>query len=331
MSGPRDPLHAFSIALAVAAELSRRRGVRGVAVTGSLARGDLTAGSDVDLWVLAPRNGREERRVDGVDVSLLYTTPARARSLEGLLRFEVDDAVVLHDPEGLLATLQRTSRARREELRAHMLAASARVMRALADDVLRARPPLAVAALRELVRRGASLAVYDRRGWRVPRLRHFRAELPTDVARDVVRSLALPSRPSWRAKLPAARRGAAPVPALPLPDDTLVDRYLAHGRAGDAVLAVRQGLPPSPGGTAAMTRAQAALFRAVHGFEQRTPSAEEASRLSEEVLTLLDRLRVLPLLEEPDRTALCGALSRRVRTARARKVRGGATTGADRR
>lgn len=138
--------------------------------------------SFVDLWLLSSRNAREERRVDGVDVSLLSTTPAFARSLEGMLRFEVEDAIVLHDPEGLFRALKRTARERREELRAHVVEASVLVMDALAAASKRARPPLALAALRELVRRGASLAVYARYGWRVPRLRHFHEAFPRSLA-----------------------------------------------------------------------------------------------------------------------------------------------------
>lgn len=316
MSARSLSLHAFSVALAVADELSRRRGVRGVAITGSLARGDLTAGSDVDLWLLSTRNTREERRVDGVDVSLLSTTPARARSLEGLLRFEVDDAVVLHDPDGLFRALKLTSRERRAELRAHVLGASAHVMGTLADVAARARPPLAVAALRELTRRGAALAVYDVHGWRVPRLRHFHAALARPLAREVERALAIPEDASWRARLAGARRGPPPVVELPLPEDALVDRYLAHGRAGDAALAVRQGLPPGPHGAAIMTRAQAALFRAVHGFDARPPTSADVGELAREVLTLLDRLRALSLLPRAQGASLARALAGRARRVR---------------
>lgn len=318
---PALSLHAFSVALAVARDLARRRGVRGVAVTGSLARGDLAAGSDVDLWLLSARNGREERRVDGVDVSLLSTTPARARSLEGLLRFEVDDAVVLHDPEGIFAALKRTSRERREELRGHMLEASGQVMATLAETAAHARPPLAIAALRELTRRGASLSVYATYGWRVPRLRHLHAAFGAALARAVERTLAIPARAHWRAKLAAARRGPPLVPALPLPEDALIARYLAHGRVGDAALAVRQGLPPGPFGAAPMTRAQAALFRAVHGFEGRGPPRADVPPLAREVLLLLDRLEARAALPEVHRGALTQTLA--VLARRRTGVRGG--------
>ncbi len=289
-------LSAWSAALQVADELVRQRSVRALAVTGSLARGDFCAGSDVDLWLIGSRNRRVERLVNGVSVSLLSCTPRRARSLEGLLRFEVDDAAVLHDPDGILAELKRTSRARREELRGHMLRASALPMTWLARKATEAKPPLAIAALRELARRGAALSLHDRYGWRVPRSRHFRSGLPASASALLFRTLALPAEPHWRAKLIAARRGRPPVPELPFADEAHIERYLANGRAGDAVLSLRQSLPPAPRAVT-MTRPQHALFRALHGFDAAAgPRRAQVSALAADVLELLDRVRALELL-----------------------------------
>ncbi|MFZ5468635.1 MAG: nucleotidyltransferase family protein [Myxococcota bacterium] len=288
---------AWSAALRVAAELERRRDVFGVAVTGSLARGDFVAGSDVDLWVLGPKDAREERMVGGVAVSLLWLELKRAKTPEALLRFEVDDAVVLNDVGGHFARLKDTSHQRRAELVSFAAHAAALSMHLVVTRAQAAPPELAVASLREVARRGAALVVFMERGWRVPRLRHFLRALRPPHFHRLIELLALPR--DVRPLLPLLRRALRDAPAvreLPLPELTLVRRYLDHGRHGDAVVAIRQGLPPGPDDpSAAMSEAQQALFRAVHGFAKAPPRRAAVARLARQVLALLGSLGVFRL------------------------------------
>lgn len=300
---------AWRAALEVTARLTgaaaRRRGqprAQAIAVTGSLARGDFAPGSDVDLWVLGPKNARDVVTGAGVPVSLLWQTVEHANSLEGLLLFEVEDAVVLHDPEGLLTALKDLAALRRQELHTWVRGSSAVLLTTLVDAVPAMPPAHAVATLREVARRGAALGLFLERGWRVPRMRHFQRGLSGPAWKKLHQLLALSLDEKARGALPAlleeARRGPAPLKQMRLPEPALVERYLGAGRVGDALVTIRQGLPPRlDGRKARLTRAQRALFDVVHGFSA-PPSPALIAPTARAVRHLLEELRVLSLTGE---------------------------------
>lgn len=289
-------LDAWRAALSQAETLSKRKDVVAVAVTGSLARGDLAGGSCVDLWVVGRREAQEAVTVDGVPVCLIWTSRARALTDDALLQFEVADIVPLFDPAGVLREVQDRAARRAQPLRGFLGEASAGFARWLIVEIGK-HGPLEVPALRELAHRGAALAVFLERGWRAPRLRHFERVLPRESYERFLAILGLPKLgPASLALLKAAHRGQAPVPGMPLPEADLVERWLASGRAGDAALAIRQGLPPAPGARK-MTATQRKLLAAVQGDLRRV----DAASLAFEVFQLLDGLGLLDTLDVRDR------------------------------
>jgi hypothetical protein len=98
------------------AQLQADPKVWGVLLTGSYARGDATAGSDLDFWVLL-RDVLERRfraeQVDGVWVEIHFRNLSQARSRlsqEPIELYNHLDGRILHDPDGYLAQLQIQSR-----------------------------------------------------------------------------------------------------------------------------------------------------------------------------------------------------------------------------
>jgi len=259
---------AWALVHALVAELKERPGVVAIAATGSLARGDFGAGSDVDLWVIAAENSREDFVRDGVDVSLLGTSEDYAQTLECALRFEIAQVVSLHDPRGVLAALVRRVESEADVLREEMHRAAQHVFARLADvleggDDVR----LVRATLRESARRGAAAFLYGARGWRVPKWRHFEQVLfPRDLERfRLVANLEAVDTAGLLAALGKASAEPAPSPQWPWPDSPQVERYLKNGRPEDAIIAVRQALPPLPdAGLDALTDAARQLFESVH-------------------------------------------------------------------
>jgi predicted nucleotidyltransferase len=212
MTRARRPT-ARSLELARLAQTLAARLVRGdaqaVAITGSVARGTATAGSDLDLWVLGPPEGRRHLRARGVNVTLLTNTPREALALSRLAYWEVDDLQVLVDPRGHFARVQRRFDAHRAALRDDVLAATR-------DDL---RRELALAGegsswkrllfLRQAALRLAMVWLYLRTGWRVPRSRLVMAALPADARRRLQRVLALPGDVAARRALSQLRPVAA--------------------------------------------------------------------------------------------------------------------------
>lgn len=178
-----------------------RDGALGVAITGSVARGTASAGSDLDLWVLGPPEGRRHRRVAGENVTVLTNTPREALDLDRLSYWEVDDLDVLADPHGHFAKVRATFAQHRAALRDDVLAAT-RV------DLLR---ELALASdgsawkrllfLRQAGLRLAMVWLYLRTGWRVPRYRLLAARLPPAARRELEQLLELPSGAAARRAL----------------------------------------------------------------------------------------------------------------------------------
>ena len=114
LSGPSEPVR--SIAQRVAYELAET-GARAVVLVGSHARGDAGPESDLDLFAIGPEtfSWRLELR-DGLLVSSSMK-PYEAHAEDFGLPEKVckavpgwREAVVLHDPQGLVASLVRQAR-----------------------------------------------------------------------------------------------------------------------------------------------------------------------------------------------------------------------------
>lgn len=223
-----------------------RDGALGVAITGSVARGTATAGSDLDLWVLGPPERRRHVRVAGENVTFLTHTPREALDLDVLASWEVDDLDVLYDGHGHFARVQATFARHRAALRKDVLAAT-RV------DLLR---ELSLAAdgstwkrllfLRQAGLRIAMVWLYLRTGWRVPRYRLLVSQLPVRARRELERLLDLPSGAEARRALlevrPVAERARRWLRARRVDASALVPpRELeARRRAGEVDEAVVQ-------------------------------------------------------------------------------------------
>lgn len=284
------------VARAVADEVAARDGVLAVALTGSLARGDEGAGSDVDLWVVARDDGREDFVRDGVDVTLLVTSEAYARSLECALRFEVEDAQALADPQGVLAEVKERATAGRDEVALAMRRRSGEAFAFLSETLIDAPAPLAVATLREMARRAAAFFLWHARGLRVPKWRHFEHRLfPRDLA--ALRAALATHEVDGDALLAAFERAArepAPSPHWPWPPLAQVRRYLESGRREDAVLCVRQALPPVPEAPFAELATEArALFDVAHGPADAS-TRDAAANATRELLDRFGTEQMLP-------------------------------------
>lgn len=218
-----------------------------VAITGSAARGDSGAGSDLDLWVLGPHSDRQHLVVARTPVTLLRQRPREALTLDSLCLFEVADILVLSDPRGHFANVQRTARRRAAQVRKEVLAATWDGLRsdlALVDDVSHWQRVL---AWRQFAFRVAATSLYLRFGWRVPRLRTLHAHLPAKERRLFDDILGLPVAPTRvRAALKslgrayaAARKLSRKVPDVPARE---ISQRLQAKEWSEALLLARREL-----------------------------------------------------------------------------------------
>lgn len=212
---------------ALAVELAPRLAPSGratVAITGSVARGDAGPGSDLDLWVLGPHSDRQHLTVRRTPVTLLRQRPAEALTLDTLCLYEVADALVLSDPRGHFQKVKRAAARRRAEVQRAVLLSTWDGLRAELRLVAGASQGQRVLAWRQFAVRLCATWLYLRTGWRVPRLRTLRAQLPAAQRRGLDRLLGFPAKPAqaraavaslgpaWRA---ARRLVGARVPPLP--------------------------------------------------------------------------------------------------------------------
>lgn len=184
-----------------------RRGAFSVAVTGSAARGTATRGSDLDLWVLdaGPRR-RRQRRVDGVNVTLLFDSPQTALEPAWLKLWEVEDLVVLRDDARHFEVIRAASTRQRPQLRRAVLNATRVDVLQWLRLARRGSSWQRVVALREAGFILAGVWLYLRRGWRVPRLELLRASLPARARVTFDALQGFPPALQLRASMPGVLR-----------------------------------------------------------------------------------------------------------------------------
>lgn len=169
-----------------------------MALTGSVARGNARADSDLDLWILGARSGRLVRRIDGVSVTLLCQTPAQAERFQNLCLYEVDDLLVLEDGSGAFAHLREVWKRHRRRIRAEIIRSTQAQVRWELERAEQGSPLHRAAFLRFACWRLVCLRVYVDRGWRVPRLHLLREQLPAALRRHLDAALALPGPAACR-------------------------------------------------------------------------------------------------------------------------------------
>lgn len=190
MSPSVDSLRLRALALELLPEVTKRGDC--VAITGSAARGNATAESNLDLWILGTRSQRLTKKFNGASVTLHCQTPDEARAFDNLCLFEVDDLLLLDDRAGAFEQLRVVWRKQRRRVRAEVIRSA---QKQIQHDLIRGATGsdwhrstfLRLAAWRLLC-----LRVYIDHGWRVPRLHALRASLPKVLSKRLDDVLALP-------------------------------------------------------------------------------------------------------------------------------------------
>lgn len=100
----------------LAAERLMAEGARAVVLAGSVVRGEASAESDIDLYAFGSRSGYFLERLQGRLLSITWRQPEAERaafldpSKAGAVIPAWREAVILEDPEGLAANMQREAR-----------------------------------------------------------------------------------------------------------------------------------------------------------------------------------------------------------------------------
>jgi hypothetical protein len=152
------------------------RGFEAVAATGSVARGDAIAGSDIDLWAIAPEGNQVfHDSIGGRSVTVFAQALEHAIALPNLSLFDVDGLWVIGGDARLFQKIRSTFERHRKRIFAGIFDATVReVFTCL--QLSRTGGSLArLVYLREAALRAAGLDVGRREGLRVPRYRHFSA------------------------------------------------------------------------------------------------------------------------------------------------------------
>ncbi|MDP1919682.1 MAG: hypothetical protein Q8L14_25745 [Myxococcales bacterium] len=164
-----------------------------MALTGSAARGNARADSDLDLWVLGARSGRITVNRSGTSITLLCQRFDEATTLDNLCFYEVDDLIVLRDPSGAFDRLKRIWNRRRPAIHRRIETATEEQLVWELERGSRGSLLHRAAFLRLACWRMACLFVFLKRGWRVPRLHLLAEELPAASSRRLDAVLGLPS------------------------------------------------------------------------------------------------------------------------------------------
>jgi hypothetical protein len=246
---PSPALRLHALALQETRSLLRK-GALAVAVTGSVARGNPSPSSDVDLWVLWDQDTRRHFRRGKTWVTHLIQTPQGAAHFDNLCLYDVDELWVVADPKGLFAAIRRDYRRCHRDITAAILEATAD---ALVFHVQRTTFGSAwhrLQHLHELAWRAACLWLFEEHGWRVPKARQARAFLPPKARGLLGRALGLPLSPSqlgalaraWTAAALDVRRHWRPKSSVPqvVQEPAAVTDMVKHGETWDAVIMVRR-------------------------------------------------------------------------------------------
>lgn len=164
-----------------------------MAITGSAARGNATADSNLDLWMLGARSGRFVKKLNGTSVTLLCQTPDEARAFDNLCLFEVDDLLLLDDRTGAFEQVRSVWRKQRRRVRAEVIRSTQRQIQLELTRGANGSDWHRSTFLRLAAWRLLCLRVYIDHGWRVPRLHALRASLPKPLSKRLDDVLALPS------------------------------------------------------------------------------------------------------------------------------------------
>lgn len=233
----------WSVARREAARL-KRNGFHGVAVSGSLARGDARRGSDVDLWAIGPKSGRVEGSVGGVPVTVFYSRPEELKSLAWLARWDTEHLVVLHDTRGALKQMLRHAERNAPRIRAWI---ERQTREALVEAEKTSRD--GVGTERVLAKRAVAWirfahAVWQATGVRVAKWKHAEQLLGAVERRRLKRALALklPARGALIRQVQAAPAAIAALfeaPRSAFPPWSATQSHLREGSVEEAVLKLR--------------------------------------------------------------------------------------------
>ncbi|MFT3712121.1 MAG: nucleotidyltransferase domain-containing protein [Archangium sp.] len=192
-----DSMRLRALALEVLKSVSKKGDC--IAITGSVARGNATRDSELDLWILGSRSGRFTKNVHGTNVQLLCQRPEEAVAFDNLCLFEVDDLLLLDDRAGAFEALRRVWKKQRRRVRAEVIRGTQKqteleLARGQQGSEWHRATFLRLAAWRLLC-----LRVFIDHGWRVPRLHALRASLPKPLSKRLDEVLALPKPANARA------------------------------------------------------------------------------------------------------------------------------------
>jgi hypothetical protein len=255
----------------------------------------------VDLWILGNRNAREIFPHWEAEVTLLWQKPKTALEPDTLLRFEVEDAFVLHDPKGHFRKVRMRFWKTREALRGIMLNDTAHVIKDLTLKAQRQTPEQSVALLREAARRAAAMRIYLDFGWRAPKWRHFDAHIARSALKHLRVIQAFPEEAGpWRTLIRYMRAHQLQLRELrerpgfyppPLPSLEKVQWLSKKGHREGAILLIRQALENLAHGEKDVA-SSLALWRIVQGFDQRPPRPGEIRRLAIRCAKLIRALKI---------------------------------------
>jgi hypothetical protein len=224
-------------------------GVRGVAATGSVGRGDADVGSDLDLWVIADDDGTSHDAVDGVPITVMRVSEGRVFDLDVLSGVEVGTTHVIADPDGVFARVLDRFADHATEIRSGNVIGARDRLDELVASARHGTPQGRLWALRTAAHLACALRLYADTGLMMPKMRHFRRQLPTgvysmlrdihgldDVVPDLATLIEASTSIADRMSAELQRLAIQPLP-IERPCNALLK--LEHGDIDDGVLMLR--------------------------------------------------------------------------------------------